>query len=214
MRQNRPPLGRRPEAITTPGPSSAFARKRLVATTAILDATGALIAEKGVDGFNISEVAQRAKINRALIYHYFHDRENLIAQAITHILDRYEALQGGPEVGADAVERSMRVHIEHPEIARVFFQMLLTGRPLPGIAQRMREAIEWVQGLQNHPDPGAGFDAGIAMAMLMLMQLSWAFSREEMAKVVGISVEEADDRFIKQLRQMVGLGVQALGTSD
>ncbi|MEX1254567.1 MAG: TetR/AcrR family transcriptional regulator [Dehalococcoidia bacterium] len=199
--------------ITTPGPSSGFAKKRQVATTAILDATGQLIAEKGIDGFTISEVAQRAQINRALIYHYFRNRDNLVAQAIGYILDRYESLQG-PAVGVDAVERSTRVHIEHPEIARFFFQMLLTGRPLPGIGERMREAIEWVQSLQGEGSPDAGFDAGIAMAMLMVMQLSWAFSREEMARLVGVSVEEADERFIKQLRQMVGLGVRALGTPE
>ena len=199
--------------ITTPGPTSAFAKKRQVATTALLDATGQLIAEKGVDGFTMSEVAQRARINRALIYHYFQNRDNLVAQAIGYILDRYESLQG-PEVGVDAVERSTRVHIEHPEIARFFFQMLLTGRPLPGIAERMKQAIDWLQSLQAEPGPDTRFDAAFAMTMLMLMQLSWAFSREEMARLIGVTVEEADERFIKQLRQMVGLGVQALGASE
>jgi AcrR family transcriptional regulator len=199
--------------IATSTPGSSFAKKRQVATTAILDATGQLIAEKGVDGFTISEVAQRAKINRALIYHYFRNRDNLVAQAIGYILDRYESLQES-EAGVDAVERSTRVHIEHPEIARFFFQMLLTGRPLPGLTDRMKQAIDWLQSVQGERGPDSGFDAAFAMTMLMLLQLSWAFSREEMAAIVGVSVEEADERFITQLRQMVGLGVQALGASE
>jgi hypothetical protein len=35
-----------------------------------------------------------------------------------------------------------------------------------------------------------------------------------MAQVIGISAEEADERVIKQLRQMVGLTVPGLSSSD
>jgi AcrR family transcriptional regulator len=199
--------------IVTPASKSTFAKKRQAATTAILDATGQLIAEKGVDGFTISEVGQRAKINRALIYHYFHDRDNLIAQAIGHILDRYESLQA-EETNAASVERTMRLQIEHPEIARFFFQMLLTGRPLPGLTERMKQAIDWFQRIQGERGAGDQFDPAIAMTMLILMQLSWAISREEMAGLIGVGVEEADARFIRQLSQMVGMGVQALGQNE
>ena len=35
---------------------------------------------------------------------------------------------------------------------------------------------------------------------LVLAQLSWAFSRQQIAQLLGITVEEADERFISQLR--------------
>ncbi len=193
---------------TTPG-ASVFARKRQIACNAILNATSRLIAEKGVDNFTISEVAQRAQINRALIYHYFKDRENLIAQAIGHIVDRYQPLQPA-EGDLDAVERVTRMHIAHPEIARFFFQMLLTGRALPGVSERIKEAIDWVEGLEPGAGRGNSADPAIAMTMLVLLQLSWAFAREELARLIGTTVEEADERFIAQLQRAVGVSVQAL----
>lgn len=189
---------------------SAFTRKREVACNAILDATSGIIAEKGVDGFTISEVALRAKINRALIYHYFGDRDNLVAQAINHILSRYQPAQ--PERGADGVERATRNHIEHPEVARFFFQMLLNGRPLPSLGQRTTNNIEVLERLHQERAPEAPFDATFVVIIIMLAQLSWAFSREEISRLLGLSVDEGDERFIAQLKRAIGQGVLAAGT--
>ena len=188
--------------------TSAFARKRQAACDAILDATSAIIAEKGVEGFTISEVAKRARINRALVYHYFQNRSNLVAQAINHILGRYEPLL--PEMGADAVERGVRMHIEHPEIARFFFQMLLHGRQLPGLGQRMTDAIAALERFRRERAPSAGFDPAFVVITVVLAELAWAFSRHEFARLLEISVEEADRRFIAQLRRPAAMSMQVI----
>ena len=187
--------------------TSAFTRKREAACNAILDATSGIIAEKGIEGFTISEVALRAQINRALIYHYFGDRNNLVVQAINHILSRYQPTQ--PESGAEGVERTVRMHIEHPEVARFFFQMLLNGRPLPGLGERTMNNIETLEGLRQKHAPQSPFDATFVVIILMLAELSWAFSREEISRLLGISVQEGDERFIGQLKRAIGQGVIA-----
>lgn len=189
---------------------SALTRKRQATCNAILDAISLIIAEKGVDGFTISEVAQRAKVNRALIYHYFQNRDNLVVQAINHILNRYEPLR--PEAGIESLERNVRMYNEHPEIARFFFQMLLNGRPLPGLGQRMTNAIEALERFQREHAPQATFDPTFVVIVLALAQLSWAFSRQEFARLLGISVDEADERFIAQLKRPVGLSMQAMAS--
>ena len=186
---------------------SKFARKRQVACKAILDATSALIAEKGVDGFTLSEVARRAPINRALIYHYFKSRDNLVAQAISHILSRYQA--AGLEAGVEAIEGSLRMHIEHPEIARFFFQMLLNDRSLQGLGPWLREAIAALERFQQTSGLPAGVDPTFVGVIAMLTQLSWAFSRQEMARLLEMSVEEADERFIAQVRRRSSLTTPA-----
>jgi AcrR family transcriptional regulator len=192
--------------------NSAFARKREATCNAILEATGQLIAQKGVDGFTISEVALRAQINRALIYHYFKDRERLIQGAIQHIVDRYQPV--GQETSDEAVERMVRMHIEHPEIARFFIQLLLDGRPLPSLGPHIRAAIDGLERYQRQRASVELFDPAFAMIMLTLTQLSWAFAREELARLLGIDVEEADQRFIAQLKRVVGLGLQAMTRPD
>jgi len=192
--------------------ASALSRRREAARSAILEATSNVIAERGIDGFTISEVAQRAGINRALIYHYFGDRENLVARAIEHTMSQYDPAQ--PEASAEGVERSVRMLIEHPEIARLFFQMLLHGRPLSGLTERMIDSIEAWERFKRERAPNAPLDPTFVVIIIELAQFSWSFARHEFARLLGVSLEEADKRFIAQLQRPVELRVQALMTGD
>ena len=178
-------------------PSSTLTRRRERTCDAILDATGQLIAEKGADGFTISEVAQRSGVNRALIYHYFKDRDNLVVEAIRHIASRYEPVN--PAMGPEAAAQAVRMHIEHPEIGRLFYQMLLSGRPLPSLSRRVFVAIEDLERFRREHAPDSPFDPPFAVVAATLVQLAWGFARHEIARHLGVSVEEADRRFIAQL---------------
>ena len=194
------------------GTPTALTRKREATRGAILEATGRLVAEKGTDGFTISEVAQRSGINRALIYHYFRDRDNLVFETIRHLLSRYEQLR--PAVSQDAIERDLRMHIAHPEIGRFFFQMLLSGRPLPSLSARMLAAIEDLERIRNEHAPNSSFDPQFAIIGATLVQLAWPFARDEMARHLGITVEEADERFIAQLKRTSRANLQALANEQ
>lgn len=193
-------------------PSSTPSRKREITRNAILDATSQIIAEKGIDSFTISEVAKRARINRALIYHYFGDRDNLIVRAIEHIVSGYEPFPPGASIDSDILERSVRMHIEHPELARFFFQMLLTGRPLPRGRERILRAIDTLERLKTERAPTSSLDPTFAVIIIVLAELAWAFSREEIARMLEIGVAEADTRFIEELKQAVEVRIQSLFT--
>jgi AcrR family transcriptional regulator len=179
--------------------ASALARKREATCNAILDATGQLVAEKGVAGFTMSEVAARGKVNRALIYHYYHDRDNLIFETIRHIVNRYDEI--GSARGEDLIEQNIRMHIEHPEIARFFFHLMLTGKPLPKLSRRITSAIEELEKLKAATAPGSSLDPTFAIIIGWLIQLAWSCSREEIARLLEFSVEEADGRFIDGVRR-------------
>jgi len=189
-------------------------KKRLATTNAILFATGELIAEKGLDGFTLSDVARRADVNRALIYHYFKNRDNLIVKAIDDIVDRNQEPGDGEGLSANAVESSLRLHIAHPEVAQVFFQLLLKKRPLLGLGDRLTETIEAIEDYKRATGIEAPFDTTFGLIFLVLAQLSWPLSREAFAEVLEISPEEADDRFIDTVRRATELVVQAMGASD
>ncbi len=193
------------------GPASAFTRKREAACGAILDACGAIIAERGVEGFTISEVARRAQINRALVYHYFKTRDNLIVHAINHVLDG-EADE--PTYGVDALERNIRLNIAHPETAKLFFQMLLQERPFPGLGPAVARTIEVVTRYKQEHVPHSPLDPAFSVLAAGLTLLAWAFSRKEVARLLEIPVEEADERFIghmKYMGRLVGAAIEAEG---
>ncbi len=189
---------------------STSARKREATRGAILDATGALIAEKGIDGFTISEVARCGKMNRALIYHYFQNRDNLVVRAIDHIIRRSE--EGEAEVSADSVEQSVRMYIRHPEVARFFFQLLLTGRPLLRLGERITDTIAALEQYKREHALDSSHDIAFGLLVLVLAQMAWPFSREEFARLLGVSVEEADERFIAQLRWATDLAIQTMNS--
>jgi AcrR family transcriptional regulator len=183
-------------------------RKRDRARNAILDATSELIAERGTDGFTISEVSRRANINRALIYHYFTDRPNLIFQAIRHIMGRYEQVR--PAIGPDAFERDVRMHIEHPELARFFFQLMMNGDQIPDRSQRLGNAINDLERYKREHGGRDGFDIPIAVLAGWLTQLAWSCARSEMARYLEVTPEEADERFVAHLKQSAALSLKLL----
>ena len=192
---------------------STLARRREATCQAILDATSELISEKGLDGFTISEIAKRGGINRSLIYHYYQNRDNLLTHAINQIMSRYDTPE--TKLSGDAVARSARIYIEHPEIGRCIVQLLLSGRPLLRLGERFTETLAHVEHLMRQQVPHAVGDPTFGMIVLGLSQFSWSFSRKELASVLGISVAEADDRFVEELRRVSDLGLQSiLSASD
>ena len=194
--------GRSLAGASTPGRRGEATRR------AILDAASELIADKGLDGFTISDIAKRAPVNRALIYHYFRDRDNLVTHAIDHLMTRYDT----PEtmLSGDAVARSARMYIEHPEIGRFIFQLLLGERPLLRLRERFGKLLAHVELMRHQQAPHSVGDPTFGMIVLALSQFSWSFSRKELASILGMSVEEADDRFVEELRRVSELGLQDL----
>ena len=193
--------------------STTSARKRVASRIAILDATGELIAEKGLDGFTISEVARRGSVNRALVYHYFDNRDELVVQAVDRIIARSES--GQEDISADSVERRLRMHIEHPEVARVFFQFLLSGRPLLRMGERITDTIRTLETAQQKLAPDSTYDAALPLIILVLAQMSWPFSRAAMASLLDVDVEEADERFIAAIRWATEQSIKAMtGSAD
>ena len=177
---------------------------------AILAATAAIITEKGLENFTISEVGRRADVNRALIYHYYQNRENLISHAIDWIMERFNIPESS--LSGDGAARSARSYIEHPEIGRFVFQLLLSGRPLLRIGERLQEQISHVDLLMRQQFPDADADPSFSVLILAASCYAWSFSRQELADVLGLSVEEADERFIREVVRISELGLEKLST--
>ena len=60
---------------------------------------------------------------------------------------------------------------------------------------------------QQAADSDADFP--FSMIVIALSQMAWSFSRKELANVLGISVEEADDRFVQEMRRVSELGLKS-----
>jgi len=74
----------------------------------ILDAAEALYSERGWDAVTMEQVAQRARLSRALVYVYFQDKRDLhlalVERAFDALRRRFEAAREGKARGIDEVE--------------------------------------------------------------------------------------------------------------
>lgn len=94
---------------------------------AILDAATAEFADKGLGGARIDEIARRAGVNKALLYHYFGNKEALFVAVLEAAYVSIRGAEAALDLEALEPTRAMTVlvdftwayFIEHPEFIRL-----------------------------------------------------------------------------------------------
>lgn len=135
---------------------------------ALMQATLALIAEKGVAGVTFAEAARRAGVSAAAPYRHFRDRDELLAAVATAGFDRLAqaleaAWQKGRPTPAQAYERVGRAYLDfarrHPADYAAMFEAGLPAEAHEGLKQAgdrafgvLREAAEVL--VSHIPGPG------------------------------------------------------------
>lgn len=77
---------------------------------AILQASAAAIAENGVRGLRVSDIARVAGVSSGLLYYHFKDRDGLLAAALTYINDQARAYRQAAS-GSGVSRRQLIEHI-------------------------------------------------------------------------------------------------------
>lgn len=123
---------------------------------ALLEAALVLVAERGVDGFTLREVARRAGVSHAAPYHHFADKADLVAALAEQgfgglAIALRTAGEGGGGTPADAVRRMgvayVRFAIEHPATFRLLFRPELRRPVIPFPTSESVAALEAVDGV-------------------------------------------------------------------
>ncbi|MDX2014920.1 MAG: TetR/AcrR family transcriptional regulator, partial [Myxococcaceae bacterium] len=99
----------------------------------VLEASVRLIAEQGLAGLSMREVARRAGVSHQAPYHYFDDKAAIVAALVERgfglLADRMEA-QAGAGTPAQKLERAGRAYVtfalEQPVYFRLMFRPELT----------------------------------------------------------------------------------------
>ena len=96
----------------------------------VLDATGALIAETGVDGLTMRRLAERAGVAVATLYNQFGDRDGVLVAFVSAGLDQLEVeLDAQPDAGPIDTTRALFDALDEnfatePEVWRPIFASL------------------------------------------------------------------------------------------
>lgn len=112
---------------------------------AVLGAARELFAELGFERTTMRAVAARADVDAALIYHYFGDKEGLLAAAIELPVDPaalFAGVAGDPSrAGEKLVRRVVTLWDTHPEIRERMIAVLRTGLSHDHAAQLVRDLL-------------------------------------------------------------------------
>jgi AcrR family transcriptional regulator len=104
------------------------------------EAATAEFAEHGPDGTTMSQIADRAGINKERLYKYFGSKQALFETVLTDELAKLAASvrrpAGGLEDIGEFAGRTFDYHAAHPQLARLLLWEGLTGGPIADEANR------------------------------------------------------------------------------
>ena len=151
----------------------------------IVDTAAALFAERGFNGASVADIAQRGKISKSLIYHYYESKEDILYDVmISHVrtLDAAarEAVTGdGPPDRKlrELTHRFMALYVGAADRHKVLLNDLqhLPKARRAEIVAVQRGLIEIVQKLLVEIEPALKrkSGAGFAAAMLFFGTINW-----------------------------------------
>jgi AcrR family transcriptional regulator len=104
----------------------------------ILDAAAEVAAESGFDAVTMDQVARRARLSRALIYVYFHDKPDLhlglCERGLDELLQRFISETGAAPTGAEQLSDMGRAYIAFAQERPVYFEALARFEARDGLA--------------------------------------------------------------------------------
>jgi len=116
---------------------------------ALVDAGREVLAERGVDGLSLREVARRANVSQAAPYHHFADKGELVSAIVQRGFEDFSsAMRAGAEAaGGTALQKLfgmgvayVRFAAANPQVFRLMFRPELRGAESGPAAIAMRAA--------------------------------------------------------------------------
>lgn len=167
---------------------------------ALLDATTALIVEKGLS-MSVREIAARAGVNHGLVHTYFGSKEALISAAFADIHRR--AVDAGDELGFPAPDIAGR---RGGELAKALARAMLepgAGDPFPehAVTGAWRRALA-----ERHPDLGAD-EVDVRVIAASSLALGYALFADHFARSVDPACGRAavGERIAKMVADIGGI---------
>jgi TetR/AcrR family transcriptional regulator len=175
---------------------------------ALLDAALAEFAAKGRAGARVSEIAERAGVNKQLISYYFGGKDGLY-RALVAGWQQDEAEFARPDLPfAEIVAGYVRSSVEHREMSRLFVRECLDDVPPPEQAPAVgpgEAQIADLRGRQQQGEIAADLDPAFLLLALQGAASVGVTFPGDVRTLTGLdpASDEFADRYAEQLRRMV-----------
>ena len=165
-----------------------------------------LMEENGVlAGLNLREVAEKAGVNRALVYHYFGSREELLRSALTRDLkDRLDQITQGLSLPFNSrVRQMLRTMVQHQPALRLAMLLMLDGKKEVRLAPLKEAWLETFEQDQAERKIDESLDLEVFLVMISALSYGYALMRESFAAEFEIDPVSLDWRLESVLEQFL-----------
>jgi AcrR family transcriptional regulator len=172
---------------------------------AILDAAEALMAERGPEGLTVSEVAHRAAVNRTTAYQHFRTREQVIAAVVGRLSSQVKRILESEMSLGERIDHIVKLHLDRPEIARLWLFQMLSDIPLPQ-DESWERYLAGMRSLAASERTQDGIDAEMLGCILLGATLVWSLLARRGPKGEH-GAPEATERFTREIKRLLAFGV-------
>ena len=196
--------------------------------TTILEAATRMIAQAGVRGLRVEQVAEQAGVSTALIYYHFGDRAGLLRQTLAFIYeraDRYTAPGPGATDAHTALERVLLLELQDDEAVRenstawgelrstAIFETDLREQLLDATRQWIDDITQLVEkALADRADAAGRVDAASRVDAAAIAERLTALVEGLSERWLSGSIEL--DRARQMLREAIAVELAAAGIPD
>ena len=164
------------------------------------------IEENGVlAGLNLREVAESAGVNRALVYHHFGSREELLRSALTRDLkERLDQITQGLSLPFNPrVRQMLRTMVQHQPALRLAMLLMLDGKEPVRLAPLKDAWLETFKEDQTQRNVDDSLDLEAFLVMISALSYGYALMRESFADEFDIDPVNLDWRLESVLEQLL-----------
>ncbi len=132
----------------------------------ILDSADTLFCEAGFDGTSIRDIAQRAEVNKALVFYYFNTKEELFQKVVERYYAEHqkalEAAFGSGDRLEDRVHRLIDAYLDYVEEHRGFPRLMQScvvsrnSADIDLVRRGMAPLLEWTERALSEVTPVEG----------------------------------------------------------
>lgn len=170
----------------------------------ILAAARLILAERGPEALTVSEVAHRAGLNRTTAYQHFRTRDALAAAVTAEVGEELTSRLAESQPLWDDLDARMLFFVDHPELARLVLQHLLSGSAIPERAWSnfLGEIRKIARSENAQPDVDAEMLSYVLSCVGILWPVIARAQHEDEA-----SAHRATRRLTRELRRLLLRGV-------
>lgn len=190
--------------------------KKVGAKDRIMKVATSLFAEKGFDAATVDEIASKAKVNKALIYYYFKNKDDLLSKIFDNFMEesllRFQELfrkMESKEVfdSRDRVGEMMKILLgfmaENAELLKIMLMESIKGKRDPFLEIMKRQAGRELVGLVDEArSKGVTLDEDVTQMWMTefftgsVPMMVYIVYRSRWAKFFNVDKEVLDEMFV------------------